>query len=173
MINEARRFSCKDKLTKSHHKVKTAWNIITAETRKRGKNKENIRPKKINLNAFNNYFLTTSENTTYNIPAKTTDNNRKYYLDLALRSPSPKIRFNNITTEETKQITSSLHQKNSYGYDEISMKILKISAPYTSSPVCYIFNEAISVGTFPSCLKYSIIKSIHKKERIKIVQTID
>jgi hypothetical protein len=87
----------------------------------------------------------------------------KYYLDLALGSPSLKIRFNNITTKETEKVISSLHPKNSYSYDEILMKILKVSAPYTSSPVCYIFNKAISAGTFPSCLKYSIINSIHKK----------
>jgi hypothetical protein len=99
--------------------------------------------------------------------------NIKYYLDLVLRSPSPKIRFNNIMTKETEKVTSSLYPKNSYGYDEILMKILKISAPCTSSFVCYIFNKVISVGTFPSSLKYSIIKPIHKKERMKILQTTD
>jgi hypothetical protein len=99
--------------------------------------------------------------------------NIKYYLDLALRSPFPKIRFNNRTTKETEKDISALHPRNSYGYDEISMKILKISAPYTSLPVCYMFNKAISVGTFLSCLNYSIVTSIHKKVTKKIVQTVD
>jgi len=54
-------------------KLKTAWNIIGVETRKQGKNKENIKPTRINPDAFNSYFLTTAENTTHNIPAKTTD----------------------------------------------------------------------------------------------------
>ena len=52
-------------------------------------------------------------------------------MDLTHRSPVPKIRFNIITTKEIEKVISSLHPKNSYGYDEISMKILKISAPYT------------------------------------------
>jgi len=60
--------------------VKRAWNIIRAETGKQGKNKENIKPTRINPNAFDSYFLKPAENTTYNIPAKITDNNIKYKL---------------------------------------------------------------------------------------------
>jgi hypothetical protein len=43
------------------------------------------------------------------------------------------------------------------------MKILSISTPYISLPLCYIFNKAISVGTLPSRLKYSIVTPIYKK----------
>jgi Reverse transcriptase (RNA-dependent DNA polymerase). len=151
-----------DKLAKSYSKVKTTWNIIRVETGKQGKNKENIKPRKINPNAFSNHCLTIAEN----IPAQTTDNNRnyKYYLDLTHRSPFPKVRFINITTKDIEKVISSLHPKNSCGCDEISMKILYISAPYISSPLCYIFNKARTVGTLPSCLKYSIVAPIHKKD---------
>jgi len=76
-------------------KIKTTWMIIRTETGKQGKNKEFIKPGKINPNAFNNYFLKIVQNTTHNIPAQTSDSNRKYkyYLDLTHRSPFPKIRF--------------------------------------------------------------------------------
>jgi hypothetical protein len=73
-----KRLSCNNKLTKSHNKVKTAWNIIRVETGTQGKHEENITLAKINPNAFNNYFLTIAENTTHNIPAQTTANNRNY-----------------------------------------------------------------------------------------------
>jgi hypothetical protein len=74
------------------------------ETGKERKNEDNIKHSKINLHTFNNYFLTTAENTAHNIPAQTTDNNRKYkcYWDLTHRSPCPKIKFNNITTKNKK-----------------------------------------------------------------------
>jgi hypothetical protein len=126
-----------DKLTKTHNKVKTTWNIIRAETGKQGKNEESIKPGKINPNAFHHYFLTTTENNTHNISTRTTHNNRnyKYYLE----SPFPKTRFNNITSKETEKVISSLHPKNSYGYDEILTVILKLTAPHISSPLCYIF----------------------------------
>jgi len=51
-----------------------------------------------------------------------------------------------------KKVIPSLHPKNSYDYDEVLTMILKLSAPHFSSPLCYIFNRAISVGTFSSCL---------------------
>jgi hypothetical protein len=41
---------------------------IRAETGKQGKNKEFIKPGKINPNAFNNCFLKIAKNSTYNIP---------------------------------------------------------------------------------------------------------
>ena len=49
------------------------------------------------------------------------------------------------------------------GYDEISMKILKISAPFISSPLCHIINISFNSGVFPARLKYSIITPLHKK----------
>jgi hypothetical protein len=56
--------------------IKTTWNIIRAKTGTQGKNEENIKPGKMNPNAFNNCFLKIAENTTHNIPTQTTDNNR-------------------------------------------------------------------------------------------------
>lgn len=100
MLNETKSLSYNDKLTKSHTKVKTTWNIIRMETSKQGKNEDNIKPRQINHHTFNNCFLTTAENTTHNTPAQTTYNNRnyEYYRDLTHKSPCPKVRFNNITT---------------------------------------------------------------------------
>jgi len=45
----------------------------------------------------------------------------------------------------------------------ISTKILKISAPFIISPLNYISNKSILSGTFPTRLKYSIIKPVYKK----------
>jgi hypothetical protein len=53
--------------------------------------------------------------------------------------------------------------KNSHGYDGITTKMLKASAPYICSPLGYIFNESIRSETFPSRLKYSIVKPLFKK----------
>jgi hypothetical protein len=38
------------------------------------------------------------------------------------------------------------------------MKILKLSAPFISSPLKHICNKSLSAGIFPTHLKYSIIK---------------
>jgi hypothetical protein len=39
----------------------------------------------------------------------------------------------------------------------------KVSAPYISSPLNYICNKSIRSGTFPTPLKYSIVKPLFKK----------
>jgi hypothetical protein len=57
----------------------------------------------------------------------------------------PNIKFKNTFTKEIERIISSLRPTNSYGYDEISTKILKASAPCISSPLNYISNK--TVGT--------------------------
>jgi hypothetical protein len=43
------------------------------------------------------------------------------------------------------------------------MKTLKISALHISSPLCYIFNNAILAGKFPVRAKYSIVTPIYEK----------
>jgi hypothetical protein len=57
----------------------------------------------------------------------------------------------------------ALKAKNSHGYDGISTKILKVSSFYISSPLTYLCNRMLSVGTFPLRLKFSEIKPIYKK----------
>jgi Notch-like protein len=72
------------------------------------------------------------------------------------------VKFNNASTKKIERIIKSLKLKNSYGYDEISAKILNVSAPFISS-LNYICNKSIISGTFPTCLKYSIVKPLFKK----------
>ena len=59
-------------------------------------------------------------------------------------------------------IIKSLRTKDSCGYDEIPIKILKLSAPFIISPLTYICNKSLSSGVFPGTLKYPIIKPVHK-----------
>jgi len=52
---------------------------------------------------------------------------------------------------------------NSYGYKEISSRILKVSIPYILSPLTFIFNKSLSTGKFPDRLKYSEVMPLYKK----------
>jgi hypothetical protein len=56
-----------------------------------------------------------------------------------------------------------LKRKNSHGYDGISSRILKLSAPYVLSPLTFIFNKVLSTGIFPERLKFSDVSPIFKK----------
>ena len=43
------------------------------------------------------------------------------------------------------------------------MQILKIGAPFISSPLCRIINISLNLGVFPTRLKYSLITPLYKR----------
>ena len=53
--------------------------------------------------------------------------------------------------------------KDSHRYDEISTRILKMTAPYILCPLTYISNKILSIGIFPDRLKFSEVKPLYKK----------
>jgi hypothetical protein len=70
--------------------------------------------------------------------------------------------FKTFSTQEITSIIKSIKTKNSSGYDEISTKLLKISANYICSLLSYICNKSVSTGIFPERLKYSVIKPLYR-----------
>jgi Notch-like protein len=68
-----------------------------------------------------------------------------------------------VTTKVIKDIIKSLPWKNSSGYDEIPLIILKINMPLITSPLTYLCSKSISKGSFLTRLKFSQITPIFKK----------
>ena len=73
------------------------------------------------------------------------------------------MNLKNTTTHEIGKIIHSLKSKDSSGYDGISLRILKISAPYVLSPLTFIFNKSLLTDIFPERLKFLEVTPIHKK----------
>jgi hypothetical protein len=71
------------------------------------------------------------------------------YYSVAFLTPFPEIKFKPTSTKETENIMKPLKPKNSSGYNEILINILKISTPVISSPLTYICNRILSMGAFP------------------------
>jgi hypothetical protein len=94
-----------------------------------------------------------------------TSTNKTYlnYFNNSFKKPFSKIKWNYVTTYEVTKIIKSLKQKKVCGYDEVPIKIVKLSAPYIISPITYICNQSLISGVFSDKLKYSIIKPIYKK----------
>jgi len=84
-------------------------------------------------------------------------------LNSNFKTPTSPLRFNYTTTHEVNRIINSLKTRDSCGYDEISSRILKVSAPYSLSPLTHIFNKILRTGMFPERLKYSEVKPLFKK----------
>jgi len=72
------------------------------------------------------------------------------------------MKYKYVSTQEIEKIIKSLKSKTAYGYDGVSTRILKWSAPYISAPLTYIFNKALEKGVYPTRLKYSTIVPIYK-----------
>jgi Notch-like protein len=161
-------------ISNSNNKRKTIWNIIkTVKGRKlndAGIQALNIVGKLMDhytiTESLNNYFLTIADkintnNTKFDHIIHDDSNKYMNYLSQAFKTPFPKINLNYTSTKETENI-KSFKSNNSNGYDEISVKILKISAPFISSPLTYICNRVLPTGVFPSWLKYSEIITLFK-----------
>jgi len=146
------------------------WNLVKSEINKQ-ETSDNFPPdmegKLVKdhhdrANRFNEYFINVTTNTYANI---TTGNlpaiNNLYSV---YRQSFPQIQMAPVTTKEIKEIIKSLPWKNSSGYDEIPLRILKIRMPLITSPltcnnfVSVPYSYANAVIGFPQltapCLLY-------------------
>ena len=125
--------------------MKTIWDITKSVTCKLTSN-DVIRELKINGNminniqsiadSFNNQFLTIVDNNS----KITSLVNNKTSLDLqqVFHCHFPSINHQAVTSTEITKIIKSLKNKDSHGYDEISVKILKASSPFIILPLTYM-----------------------------------
>lgn len=173
VIKEAKRMTFSKRIKKLNNKSKTTWNIINELLGKRHSIQDiqklttdgnHLTNQHSIAEAFNKYFSSIIDKTNSNsLGNMRLENSSTYsYLDQCVRDSFPPLVFKSFSTREIISIIKSLKTKNS-GYDEISTKLLKISASYICSPLTYICNKSISTGIFPERLKYSIIKPLYKK----------
>jgi hypothetical protein len=175
VIRHAKKLYFNNIIHRSKNKMKTIWKIINSESRVSHQDTSSIMLKlngsvidnhhKI-ANIFNNYFLSVDDaslGNMNNVVCSTMDNPISYLFKY-YNKPFAKINWQYVSTHEIKSIIKSLEPKNSFGYDEISNRVIKLSLPFITSPLTYICNAALKSGVFPDRLKYAIVKPIHKKD---------
>ena len=169
VIRAAKKMHFDSLIRKSTNKIKTTWNIVKSLTNnKTTTNKTNTRDFNNNqktANAFNLYFSSVAEKLIKNSLKENRSNRNDplTYLRQNFKQPSSAIKLKNTTTHEIDKIIHSMKLKDSHGYDEISTRILKMSAPYILSPLTFISNKTLSTVIYPDRLKYSEVKPLHKK----------
>jgi hypothetical protein len=116
---------------------------------------------------FNKYFSSIIDKISTNVINNKTDKENfltfHHYLEQNLSNIPPPLVIKTFSTKEVTSIIKTLKTKIFYGYDEISTKILKLSATYICSPLTHILNKSILSGIFPDYMKYSIVQPIYKK----------
>jgi hypothetical protein len=117
-------------------------------------------------NSFNDYFSSIVRNLLQphqdDSKVKQTNSALKRDSSINTSKPYPNMKYKYISTRELEKIIKSLKPKAAHGYDGVSTRILKWSAPYISTPLTYIFNKALEKGVYPTRLKYSTIVPIYK-----------
>ena len=86
-----------------------------------------------------------------------------HFLSQTLNTLYPHMKYRPTITKEIDNIIKSLKIKDSYGYNEISTKVPKISSSLLYNSLNYICNRAFSKGIFPDGLKLSVIKPLYEK----------
>jgi len=143
VIKETKKYMYNNRNINSTTKMKTTWNIIKAETnRLKGPITTTINNNQNSAQDFNKYFLSINKNILQDVrcankQGHNINKNPHYYLLNLFHKPFPTIKFKNTSPKEIEKIINSLKIKESSGYDEVSTKILKISAPFISSPLSY------------------------------------
>jgi len=159
-------------LLNSKNKSKTTWNIVKTITNNKNINNNistmNIKDKLssnplVIANAFNTSFSSVVENLLIkNFSGKNTFNKNdsiSYLCQNFIQSFST-IQLRNTITYKIEKIIHSLECMNSYGYNEISSRFLKVSTPRILSLLTFIFNKIPSTVTFPDRMKYSEVKPL-------------
>ena len=75
----------------------------------------------------------------------------------------PHMKYRPTKTKEIDKIIKSLKAKDSYGYNDISTKVPKISSSLLYNSLNYICSRALSKGIFPGRLKLTVIKPLYEK----------
>jgi hypothetical protein len=161
VIKTAKKLYYDKLILNSKNRAKTLWKIVKTETKKEGNedgpplnNNGKTFEEYIDIgNNINTYFSNTNVRppTMYTLTLDPALN----YLYKVFIGPFPCIQLAPVTSKEIKEMIKSLKCKNPHGYDEIPMRVLKISLPFIISPITYVCNKSISTGLFPTCLKYS------------------
>jgi hypothetical protein len=134
---------------KPKNKTKTTWKIVKMEIENNFHNCHNdIKSLKINntlsnnpqeiANTFNDYFSIVTYTVIRSIKKGDNDSQDNMdpskYLITNSNNMFSRINWKCAKTYEINKVLKSLKTKNSYGYDEIPIKILKLNAPFIISP---------------------------------------
>ncbi len=92
----------------------------------------------------------------------------KTYKNYLLHKYTTKLKFHIINEDEVSNIVDKLKPKNSFGFDGISMNLIKNTKTLLIEPLTIIINQTITNGIFPNKLKISEVIPIYKKDDEKL-----
>ena len=166
LINRAKKDYFVSKFDAAKGDTKKTWQII-GETLN-SKHKENL-PDSFTINdvyttnkidiasEFNNFFSNIGAN--HSAAIQPTDVDPSHYLLSATQSS---MALFPTSSNEIINIVNSLSSKDSYGHDNIPIKILKSSIHSIAAHLSFLVNHSFNLGYFPNALKIAKVCPIFK-----------
>jgi hypothetical protein len=161
--------------------IKNTWatinNILCRNNRKKyfpsymecesqaNKEKIKVTDKREIAELFNNYFTSIGPSLAASI--KNTNTNFCTYLK---SNVNVTFDFKLTSVENILKIINSFAPKNSVGYDELSMKLVKKIKHIISPSLSLIINQSLHTGIFPEKLKIAKVNPLYKKESHHILK---
>jgi hypothetical protein len=153
VITAAKKMAYDNYCMKIHNKMKATCKIINIGTGSSIKRDDTqyLIDKSCDQNGVetvNEYFLSLADklaNSAISSLGSSSDMVHLSFMEHGLKGKFPKICNKPVTIQEIEIIIYSFKTKDSCGYDLISLRILKLSTPYISSPLSYICNTIMCI----------------------------
>lgn len=135
-------------------KSRENWNIINDLRGKNGHPAKNI---EIELDELNTFYCTMADKLTSSLPSTINplDYLREVYVPEAFQ-------FLPISLDELELTLMAVKNKNSSGFDCISIRVLMNLPDSALSTLVNLINLSFTTGVFPKCLKTALIVPLHK-----------
>ena len=164
-INEAKRLYYIKVFNMYKNDIKQTWAIIkdTLQNKAREElpNKYLLNDRTLTnmdeiANEFNKYFINIGRLLSEQI---TSGHSSDEYLN---DKTELVFNFTPVTEDYIANVISNLKNKSSYGYDNISNKLIKLAKGVLTQPLTLISNQILRTGIFPKELKISRVKPLFK-----------
>ena len=168
-IREAKCLYYYEIFNKYKNDMKNMWANINKLITKSCKGKEikeiivnghKIQDKQEIVNEFNKFYV----NVGPDLAATIDTHNKKPFNDYLTKTITSSFNFHLYELEDTEKLIKSLKTKESFGYDGISVKLLKSISPGIILPLTLILNQSLITGIFPDTLKVAKVIPLYKKE---------
>ena len=107
---------------------------------------------------FNDYFANIGQN----LASNQTDNTNFNFETYVKKAESEFTAFQPVTIGQVYQLLTSLSSNKATGVDKISSKIIKIASPAIADSLTHIFNQAVTLSSFPDEWKTARVVPLYK-----------
>lgn len=169
VIHAAKKLHLSSKILHSGNKIKTTWEIINDLQGRNSNMQDHIvlsendtvikNPCQV-ANKFVNFFIDIAESLTSNLQSK---HSAEYYINKINKTTMDSLYFMPVTENEVIEIVRLLKPKESFGWDEIPITLIKENISVLKKPLTHIINLSLSQGIFPDKFKIASIKPLFKK----------